>query len=268
MRKFLFNVLLLTLSFNLFAQSSTRELKKAVELKITGEGGANGACVAWHPVQKKYYAAMAGNVAFPMNVFNEKGTRLSDDGQTTLFDVRGLWYNPNSKTLQANGYNTFGWTEYKLNAKGMPEDVRTLVSDMHQPNSQSVGAYNTKNNKVYFLNDEGSLEVYAVDGTYEDLADLRLSVTKKDDDGSVHNEDVLDNYNSTTVVYTGIANAEFGVLNHIGKQIELYSQKDGHLTQTLQLPDDAPFQKLLNFAYANGIYWLFDKEERKWVGYK
>jgi hypothetical protein len=268
MRKLLSTTLFLAVSFGLFAQSPTRELKKVMELKIYGEGGANGACVAWHPVQKKYYAAMAGNVAFPMNVFNEKGTRLSDNEQTTLFDVRGLWYNTSSKTLQANGYNTFGWTEYKLNAKGMPDDVRTLISDMHQPNSQSVGAYNSKNNKVYFLNEEGSLEVFSADGTYEDLVDIRLSVTKKDDDGSVHNDDVLDNYNSTTVVYTGIANAEFGVLNHIGKQIELYSQKDGYLTQTLQLPGDAPFQKLLNFAYANGIYWLFDKEERKWVGYK
>jgi hypothetical protein len=269
MRKILSVTFLFVVVFNMAFAQSPKELKKFMELKIHGEGGANGASIAWHPGQKKYYVAMAGNASFPMNVFNEKGTRLSDDAQNTLFDVRGLWYNTSKKTLQANGYNTFGWAEYTLNAKGMPEDLNTFVRDMHQPNSQSVAAYNTKNNKVYFLNEEGSLEVYScIDGTYEDLQELRLSVAKKDDDGSVHNDDVLENYNSTTVIYTGVPNAEFGVLNTIGKQIELYSQKDGYLGQTLRLPDDAPFQKLLNFTYANGVYWLFDKEERKWVGYK
>jgi hypothetical protein len=132
-----------------------------------------------------------------------------------------------------------------------------------------VGSFNLRTKKIYFFNDEGSLEIYGYpDGAYEDLFDLRLSLTKKGDDGSVHNEDVIDNYNYTTVVYTGIKNAEFGLLNHAGKQIELYNEADGYMTQKLELPGDAPIQKLLNFAYANGIYWLFDKSERKWVGYK
>ncbi len=240
-----------------------------MELKIEGQGGANGASVAWHPVQKKYYAAMAGNATFPLNIYNDKGTRLSPDDQETLFDVRGLWYNPNTKTLQANGYNEFGWGEYTLDSKGMPDYVNTLVEAMHQPNAQSTGALNPAKKKVYFLNAEGALEIYNYpDGTYDDLKDLRLSVVKKDDDGTVHNEDVIDNYNSTTIVFTGIKNAEIGLLNYVGKQIELYNEADGYMTQKLILPNDAPVNALLNFAYANGIFWLFDKTERKWVGFK
>mgnify|MGYP006388747501 CR=1 FL=1 len=40
--------------------------------------GTRGASVTWHPVQKKYYTAMAGNGAYPMAVFDAKGKRLSD----------------------------------------------------------------------------------------------------------------------------------------------------------------------------------------------
>src|SRR5262245_4426823 len=75
-------------------------LKKVLELKMPKEGGANGASVAWHPVQKKYYAAMAGNTTYPLAVFDINGKRLSADDQTTMFDVRGLWYNSRSKKLQ------------------------------------------------------------------------------------------------------------------------------------------------------------------------
>jgi hypothetical protein len=109
-------ILLLLAAFLLVGASANSQtiktLKKVLELKITEPGGANAASVAWHPVQKKYYAAQAGNADFPLGVFDVKGKMLSNSTQTTLFDIRGLWYNAKTKTLQANGYNDFGWTEY------------------------------------------------------------------------------------------------------------------------------------------------------------
>lgn len=63
---------------------------------------------------------MAGNVDFSVSVFDVKGTRLSPVSQKALFDIRGLWYNPATKTLQMNGYDNFGWAEYKLDAKDYP----------------------------------------------------------------------------------------------------------------------------------------------------
>jgi hypothetical protein len=42
----------------------------------------------------------------------------------------------------------------------------------------------------------------------------------------------------------------------------------GFLTTQLPLPKDAVTEGAFNFAYANGIYWLFNIAERKWVGYK
>mgnify|MGYP003330496660 FL=1 len=126
---------------SLHAESQTpKTLKPTITLKIDRSGGANGASVAWHPVQKKYYAAQAGNETFPMEVFDEKGKMLSDNNLETMFDVRGFWYNPKTKTLQANGYDTYGWAEYKLNGKGIPTSVTKLDIEAGKPDPQSVGA--------------------------------------------------------------------------------------------------------------------------------
>jgi hypothetical protein len=79
---------------------------------------------------------------------------------------------------------------------------------------------------------------------------------------------VPENHNTTTVVYTGIKGAELGFLNVGGGSIELYDIGTGFMTKRLELPYDAPSQTTFNFAYANGIYWLFDMDSRTWTGYK
>ena len=254
------------------AQPLPKTLKKVLELKIPREGGANAASVAWHPVQKKYYAAMAGNVDFSVSVFDVKGTRLSPVSQKALFDIRGLWYNPATKTLQMNGYDNFGWAEYKLDAKGLPVSVKNLHEGMNQPDAQSAGAFNPLKNEVYFLGVEGEIDVYGYKwAEHNEYISLHLGITTGNPDNldlEKNNSEVIEDYNSTTVIYTGIKGSEIGLLNYINKQVELYNKATGFLTKTLQLPDDAPASDWLNFAYANGIYWLFDTEARIWKGYK
>lgn len=256
---------LLTATVN--AQIEKKQLKKTLELKMPDGGGSNGAAVAWHPVLKKYYASMAGNVSFPIGVFDVTGKLLSPETQEALFDIRGLWYNSDTKTLQMNGYNDFGWAEYQLDKKGFPEDVIVLREGMNQPNVQSAGAYNAKEEKVYFFNDEeGNIEIYDLStSSYEESIELTLGRGKGK---SGDNGDVLEDYNSSTVIYTGLPGAEIGLLNHEDNVIELYDIKTGYLTRKHVLPADAPSPELLNFAYSNGIYWLFDKPARTWRGYK
>ena len=112
-------------------QKDTLQIKKVLELKIKGEGGANGASVAWNSVLKQYYCAVAGNSDFPMSVFNASGTLVSDSTLKTLVDVRGLWYNSITKTLQANCYNDAGWITYKLDTKGIPDRKSTRLNSSH-----------------------------------------------------------------------------------------------------------------------------------------
>jgi len=261
-----FTCLLVSGILTINAQTA-KTLKKVLELKIPGEGGANGASVAWHPGLKKYYAAVAGNVSFPLSVFDAAGKCLSPAEQEALFDIRGLWYYPKLKTIQMNGYNEFGWAEYKLNNNDLPADIKELYPGMNQPNENCAGSFSPKANVVYFFNEEGNLDAYDY-GTAEYLETKDLYLGSKNDDDFTDNSDVLENYNITTAVFTGIPKAEIGVLNVADKQIELYNVGTGYLTQILKLPETAPANEWLNFAYSNSIYWLFDKESRVWEGYK
>lgn len=263
----LFFLPIFLVAVSLKAQIEKKNVQKVLELKMPGTGGANGAAVAWHPVFKKYYASMAGNISFPLGVFDINGKLLSEETQEAMFDIRGLWYNSDTKTLQMNGYNDFGWAEYQLDKQGLPVDVKIIREGMNQPSEQSAGAYNAREEKIYFFNnDEGNIEIYDLStSSYEESITLKLG---RAEGKSGSNSDVLENYNSSTVIYTGIPGAEIGLLNFENNMLELYNIKSGYLTRKLVLPTDAPSPGMLNFAYCNGIYWLFDKSERAWKGYK
>src|SRR5262245_58419425 len=96
MKRFLF--VFAGLAFFLSASTQTVTLKKVMSLTMARTAdddmpGTRGASIAWHPLQKKYYAAMAGNIAYPLCIFDVKGQRISPDSQSCNMDVRGLWYN-------------------------------------------------------------------------------------------------------------------------------------------------------------------------------
>lgn len=264
------------------AQPQPKQLKKILALKMPGKiytsvntgldslPGTRGAAVVWHPVQKKYYAAFAGNMAYPLGVFDASGKLLSSEDLTAFVDTRGLWYNPALKKICGNAYSDIGWFSHKLDSKGIPVSSEIYAAGMNQPDAQSVGTYNAKANLVYFLSGQ-RINVYNADAMPEEDSTIRLypGISKQedinaDDDGSYMNE----NYSYTVLIYTGIPKAEFGLLNIIEKQVELYNRKTGLLTQKLKLPETISLWAAFNFSYSNGIYWAFDQDTRTWTGYK
>ncbi len=273
----------LTTFFSAAAQPATapRKLKKAVILEVarTAEDdmpGTRGASIVWHPVQKKYYAAMAGNAGFPLSVFDAAGKRISPDSLNCGVDVRGLWYSPVTKSIQGNAFADGGWFNYKLNAKGMVTKVEHLWEEKTQPGDQSVGAYNPVKKQVLFL--DGDVVLF-YDGATGILSASSLLInfgrTKKQGKTEMEKEEdefdepvTPEDYNYTSPIYTGIKGAELGFLNYTEKQIELYNIADGFLTRKLQLPEEASVNQAFNFSYCNGMYWLFDIDARTWVGYK
>lgn len=265
----LFSLSFLLISVTTEAQINTKPIKKVAVLSMPGETGSNGAAVVWHPVLKKYYASFAGNIEYPMAIFDATFKLLSSDDVTTMFDVRGMWYNTVSKKLEANGYDENGWISYQLNTKGIPVDIVQLQEGMVQPTKQSVGVFDVQKKCISFLK-EGTIYSYLLNGQIsDDYIELKLKAEESSEE-----EDDLDEmtasttaYNTTALCYTGIINAEFAVLNYSSLQIECYNRK-GILTKSLQLPDDAVVYNSFNFSYANGIFWLFDKNERQWIGYK
>lgn len=250
---------------------STQSLKQNLTLLMPrttddDKPGTRGASVAWHPVQKKYYAAMAGNVEYPMAVYDATGKRLSNDDLNCNADVRGLWYNPKTKTIQGNAYDENGWFEVKTNAKGIPSETKTLMEGMNQPDAQSVGNYIPATNQVIFLNN-GAVTFYNyADATSGNTLTIHWGLAKASKDEVI--EEVTPEAYNKTVIYTGIKGAELGFLNTEKMQIELYNKTTGLMAKKLLLPEEAPVNAMFNFAYSNGLYWLFDIEQRKWFGYK
>lgn len=252
--------------------SGSKELRiisaeKVMEMKIPA-GGANGAAVVYHPKEKLYYAAQAGNKEFPLIIFNKDGEIVSEESQSTLIDVRGLWYNPKTKDLEGNAFENFGWFSYDLNKKGLPEKINIKKPGKFQPDNNSAGILNTKDEEVLFL-DGLNVVCYTTDGK-----DKRKSIqihigamnSKEDQNKSI--ADFEKDYNTRSIIYTEIKGAEIGFLNIDKKQVELYSIESGYMSQIIKLPVDFKPESYFNFSYSNEIFWLFDKESRKWKGYK
>jgi len=201
-------------------------------------------------------------------VFDEKGKRLSEEDLVAMMDTRGLWYDPVTKLVTGNAYSDNGWFNYKLDPKGIPTDVNVIHEGMNQPDAQSVGAYNSATKKVMFLHN-GYVHMYNNNGEKTDSIMINWGVKKSDgSQGGGIDADAIENYNYTSLIYTGIKGQDLGFLNTAETQVELYDIQTGYLTKIIPLPENATTEASFNFAYANGIYWLFDIENRKWVGYK
>lgn len=273
MKKYIVFAAAFLLFSSIITRAQDRNLNQVMELQMpkkTGDElcGTRGAGVCWNPITKKYYAAFCGNMGFPMAVFTPAGKRISDDSLSTMEDIRGIWFNPSINRIMANGYNEIGWISYELNSAGIPTSTYYKYTGMNQPNEQSVGSYYSLLKSVAFR-DGNQVVLYK---TTAESAEVKESVQihwgrKKSQGASEEDADAGYNYNGN-VVSTNIPGKEFGFFNTEKMQIELYSYKDGYLQSTLKLPETAPVEATFNFAYSNGIYWLFDIANRKWIGYK
>jgi hypothetical protein len=239
------------------------KLQKTLTLKIVGEGGSNGASIAWHPVLKKYYAAMAGNKMYPLSVFSEAGKLVKDGTLEEMIDVRGLWYNAKVKQIQGNGYDDNGWFEYKLNPSGLPTEVKILHEGQMQPNAQCVGTYNSATNEVYFFDGE-------VFFTYDAATAVEKSSITLDEIMEINDQDPLEGFEAFSqhlVMYTGMKGKEIALLNIELNEIELFNF-DFKRTAVVAIPKDEYVYENFNCSYANGMFWFFDKDKREWNGYK
>ncbi len=239
--------------------------RRVFEIKIP-DGGANGAAVVYHPKEKLYYAAQAGNASFPLVIFNEDGKIVSSTEQTALIDIRGLWYNPKTKDIGGNGYAQFGWFHYNLDKKGMVEGIDVFKKGRYQPDDHSPGVLNTEDNEVLFL-DGLNIACYTTDGESKRKT-IQLFIGKKAAGDAGVGSSFESNYNTRSLIYTGKEGSEIGLLNVAQKQVELYSIKTGYMTKIVKLPLSFKHESFFNFSYSNDTYWVFNKETRNWNGFR
>jgi hypothetical protein len=167
-----------------------------------------------------------------------------------------MWWNPDKKTLEANGYDNSGVSSFMLDGSGFNTGNTTSQSMVSmQPDAQSAGAYDFKNKHIIYYYDGAVYKVKREGFTDAGKVELQLPVGK--------------NYiNSTSVIYTGVNGKEAGVLDHENKKVYLFDIKSGKHTFTITLPNNAPAYSMFRFSYANGHVWLYDADERAWTGYK
>lgn len=248
-------------------------LNPVLTLQMPETGGANSAAVVWNPVTKKYYTSMAGNAIYLMGVFDAKGKLLQGEMEAE-YDYRGLWYNSISKRIEFNCYQEGGLGHLVLDAKG---NIKTKIIDIegtNQPDDQSVGVYHTTGKCIIFLSTNGFVEKYNAK-TGKTIATLitlhpgNKTQIEVDEINADSEEERWLKRNSSCVQYTGIPKSELAILNVEDRTIELYDQKTGLLTKiAYRIPEGIELQTSFNFCYTNGYWWLFNKEEKKWVGYK
>jgi hypothetical protein len=213
MRKVLFLLLTIPWTGVVLQAQTPQALKKVMELKMPKTAdddmpGTRGAGVAWHPVQKKYYASFAGNVDYPMAVFDAMGKRLSDDELVTQVDTRGLWYNPVTKLLCGNAYNDGGWFTYTLETTDIPSGIEVVKQGMNQPAPQCQGVYNIASKQVMFLY---LSQVYMYNNDGEPVDSMVIHWSRKKADGVAQDEDITlvpEDYNSTSFIYSGVKGQE------------------------------------------------------------
>ena len=285
MKKYVLSLLILVLACPVFAQQSSstnkaKPLVKTITLQMPRTSsddnpGTRGASVAWHPVQKKYYAAMAGNRDYPLAVFDAKGKQLSPDTANCNADIRGFWFNSSKLSLEGNTYGDpsrqpYGLIRFQTDGKGIIRAVTSFQPDISMPGFNAVGCLHPAKQQVLFYYDGFVYRYSLSDGKRIDSLSIELG--NRASDGKLEDftewERRLDKYNNTTMLYTGIKGAEWGLLNYIDRQIELYDEKTHFLTRVYSLPSEASSESSFNLAFCNNQFWFFDMDTREWKGYR
>jgi hypothetical protein len=253
MKSLCFSLLLvLTASVATFAQPKLYP-PAVITYTFQQTSGTNGSAVTYNPAAGLYYATIAGNPTFPLEVFNSQGQTVAQTEARA--DLRGLWWNKKSKSLEGNCAGEIGWVKIGCGKDGLPSgSSEGLVSGQRQPDFQSVGDYDAKKKQVVFYMD-GSLFFHNAK-TGEQTGTLRLSLPVS-----------KDNINFTTVGYTGQKNYEFALLDFEAGKLYYFNRK-GAKTGESELPLNVAMNPAFRWSFANGIAFIYDANFRSWIGYK
>lgn len=276
MKKILIFILAALFGFSGNAQPVARtaqqkSIYKVLTLKPTSYESGNGASVVWHPAMKLYYAARAGNPDFPLDVFNPTGMKVLQPELKTQFDVRGMWYNTKTKKIGINGYDKSGWANCDVDQAGVPKSVTSIAKGMWQPDANSVGCYDAAKGTVCFISGTEILRYNATTAArINETKPLNLykGINLLYDEELDDDEYELPEYYNPSLIYTGIPDKEFGLLNIDENRIDLFSAKTGYCTTVLNLPAGTRSESLFNFAYTNGTYFIYSKTDGVWYGYR
>jgi hypothetical protein len=261
-------------SGSFFTLHAQKKLVPSVTIQLPAGDGSNAAAVVWHPVTKRYYTSMVGNAIYAIGIYNANGKPYKENIEAE-HDYRGFWYNPVSKRIEFNCYDAGGIGYFVLDGRGIVTEKQVAFEGMNQPQDQNVGVYYPPGNHIIYLNSSTyAVEKYSAatglpNGT---LATLRVGCktqSEADDMDADTESSRWEDRNVNSVQYTGMPKAELAILNFDSRTIELYDQKTGLMSSKFfKIPESVTIHLNFNFCYNNGMWWFFNKDERKWVGCK
>lgn len=218
-------------------------------------GDANKTVVAYNPVDQIYYSVDAGG-SVPEEYFDASGTSL---GTSANADWRGLWWNATENLVEGNAWDD-AFIGDSLTASGFLGGglYYPFMDVTSAPFNQCAGVLDDDANTIlYYYNDTlwGESRANLADITPVPLTGLPSFA----------------NIVRATLVYTGCPGHEVGLYNHITKTLLLFNKLTGALTDSVNLPSDAPGNLTADhywgIAFANDLFWVYDASSNKWIAY-
>lgn len=230
----------------------------SLQLKLLADDGINGSAVAWIEEYQKYYTLVAGNESFPIEVFDKNGVNLQSIPAGR--DMRGLWYNPTYAFIEGNTYEYHDIMSYEIKEDGLlsTEDPYEELFELPVWNPQAVLTLNFRIDQYAWFNKEDSKLHFVDSESGEEDGEITLDIPAE----------TIEDFN-TTLTYTDIEDAEYGLYNFKENKIYLFERITGRKTAVIELPSEVPNDcNSFRFSFANGHFWLFDADKRTWLGYK
>jgi hypothetical protein len=246
----------IVLSSPVFSQELIQYPVGTLKLVIQQYGGSNGTAVVFNPEEQFYYTVFAGNADYPLETFTRFGNNIYQANAGN--DIRGMWWNPKAKALEANCYDDGGIISIGLTEEGYAGTSNTVIFDGadYQPNEHAVGVFDPVKKEILYYSDGFVMGYSRKSGKpTKTFIFLLLPVEVSD-------------MNWSTLIYTGVKGMELGLLDYASKKVYLFDRSSGLQTGTVELPKTAVTYDRFNFSYANGNIFLFDQDERTWTGYR
>lgn len=248
-------LLLLTSWLGVAAQAPKETAALAFTYEFESSNGTNASAVAYVPGPNVYITCIAGNPDYPLEVFDRQGKTIAS--MSAGIDLRGIWYNPATKCLEANGAGEAGWFSMPLDANGIPTGEWTTIREgQFQPDFQSVLAYVPGKKKlVTIINNV----VFSYWGRSNGKQKVQVQFgTPGDTDWYI---------NPYCAAYTGNDDFPIALLELNGEQILYFSLKGKYLGAT-KVGAAIPEMDGFRFAFANRHAFIYDEVERTWSAYR
>ena len=232
-----------------FAGNPLEKAKFSFSYEMQSNEGTNGSAVVWVPDGNYYVTCIAGNADFPLEAFDRSGKSLY--AVPVGIDIRGMWYNPKTKRLEANGAGDAGWYERIGATNGKPDgEWKLIVAGQNHPDFQSVLSYIPKKKKL----------VTYYDGNFSFWGRKNQKQKLRFQHGTPFGEKWF--IDPTTACYTGNDDFPIAILELNAGKILYFDLKGKYLAGTLV--DGTDDISAFRFSFANGKAFIFDAEARIW----